>query len=249
MKALRLEALSYSYPAAPGPALQSVSLEVEAGETLVLAGPNGAGKSTLLLHLNGTLQGEGEIEILGRRLEPRLLPEIRRQVGLVFQDPNDQLFMPTVFDDVAFGLFNQGLDPDLVAQRVQAALEAVGLSGFEQRPPSRLSLGEKKRAALATVLALEPEILVLDEPVAGLDPAGEEEFIALLQRLPATKLIATHNMELAWQVADTLAIMDEGRLVAKGPAAQLLCDAKLLEAHKLRVPRLAQLGRKYPQTA
>ncbi len=235
MTAIKVENLSYSYPDG-SQALRGVSLEVVRGETLGLLGPNGAGKSTLLLHLNGTLRGDGIVEILGEKLTGKNLDQIRRRVGLVFEDPNDQLFMPTVFDDIAFGLLNLGREESVVRRLVQETLSAVGMADHEAHAPHRLSLGQKKRVALATVLAMDCTILALDEPTGGLDPAGRENFIELIKAQPLTKIIATHDMDLAWQLCDRVAIIDQGRVSALGPSAELLADAQLLRAHQLRCP-------------
>jgi len=235
MTAIKVANLSYAYPNG-SPALRGVSLEVARGETLGLLGPNGAGKSTLLLHLNGTLRGDGIVEILGERLTGKNLDQIRRQVGLVFEDPDDQLFMPTVFDDIAFGLLNLGQEEPVVRRLVQETLAAVGMAGYEAHVPHRLSLGQKKRVALATVLVIDCDILALDEPTGGLDPAGRENFIKLISAQPLTKVIATHDMELAWQLCDRVAIIDQGKVFAVGPANDILTDEQLLRAHQLRCP-------------
>ncbi len=235
MTAIKVENLSYSYPDG-SQALRGVSLEVARGETLGLLGPNGAGKSTLLLHLNGTLRGDGIIEILGERLTRKNLDQIRRRVGLVFEDPNDQLFMPTVFDDVAFGPLNLGREESAVRRLVQETLSAVGMADHDAHAPHRLSLGQKKRVALATVLAMDCAILALDEPTGGLDPAGKEDFIELIRAQPLTKIIATHDMDLAWQLCDRVAILDQGGIVAVGSADIVLADERLLHTHKLRCP-------------
>ncbi len=235
MTAIKVENLSYWYPDS-SQALRGVSLEIARGETLGLVGPNGAGKSTLLLHLNGTLRGDGIVEVLGERLTRKNLDQIRRKVGLVFEDPNDQLFMPTVFGDVAFGPLNSGRDEPVVRRLVQETLEAVGMEGYEAHAPHHLSLGQKKRVALATVLVMDCDILALDEPTGGLDPAGREGFIRLISAQPLTKVIATHDMELAWQLCDRVAIIDSGEIVAVGPASDILTDEQLLRTHKLRCP-------------
>jgi len=206
MTAIKVENLSYSYPDGRQ-ALRGVSLEVTRGETLGLIGPNGAGKSTLLLHLNGTLRGDGVVEVLGEKLTGKNLDQIRRRVGLVFEDPNDQLFMPTVFDDVAFGPLNLGREESVVRHLVQETLSAVGMADHEAYAPHRLSLGQKKRVALATVLAMDCAILALDEPTGGLDPAGREGFIRLISTQPLTKIIATHDMDLAWQLCSCVALL------------------------------------------
>jgi len=235
MTAIKVDNLSYAYPEG-SQALRGVSLEVARGETLGLIGPNGAGKSTLILHINGTLRGDGIVEILGERLTRKSMDQIRRKVGLVFEDPNDQLFMPTVFDDVAFGLLNLGQEEPVVRRLVRETLDAVGMAGYEAHVPHRLSLGQKKRVALASVLVMDCDILVLDEPTGGLDPAGREEFIRLISAQPFTKVIATHDMELAWQICDRVAIIDSGEIVAVGPANDILTDEQLLRAHQLRCP-------------
>jgi len=217
-------------------ALESVSLQVIEGEKVALVGPNGAGKSTLMLHLNGLLQGEGEVEVAGLAVARPNLPLIRSQVGMVFQNPDDQLFSPTVFDDVAFGPLHMGLAEAAVRARVERALAQIGMSGFEQRLSHHLSIGQKKRVAIATVLSMDPEILVLDEPTAGLDPRGRRTLIALLRRLPQTMLVSTHDMALVAELFPRMIIMDEGRVVADGRTADLMADETLLEAHGLERP-------------
>jgi len=182
------------------------------------------------------LRGDGVIEILGERLTRKNLDQVRRQVGLVFEDPNDQLFMPTVFDDVAFGLLNLRQEEPVVRRLVQETLGAVGMAGYEAHVPHRLSLGQKKRVALATVLAMDCAILVLDEPTGGLDPAGREDFIKLIGAQPLTRVIATHDMELVWELCDRIAIIDQGKVLATGPANDILTDEQLLRAHQLRCP-------------
>ncbi len=218
-------------------ALRGVTVHIRRGEKVALVGPNGAGKSTLLLHFNGILQPqEGRIWVDGLEVTPEHLGEIRARVGLVFQDPDDQLFSPTVFEDVAFGPLHMGLPEDEVRKRVQEALAAVGLEGREHRAPFHLSGGEKKRAAIATVLAMRPSILVLDEPTGGLDPRGRRALIQTLCGLPVTMLIATHDMRLAAELCSRTLVMDEGRIVAEGPTRTLLRDEALLEAHGLESP-------------
>ncbi len=235
MQAIAVDHLSYTYPDGT-PALRDVSLRVAQGERLGLLGPNGAGKSTLLLHLNGLLDGEGEVRVFGERVEPRTLRRIRTRVGLVFQSPDDQLFMPRVFDDVAFGALNAGHPDEEVRRRVTQALERVGMKGAEMRPPHHLSLGEKKRVTVATVLVLDCEVLLLDEPAVGLDPRGRREIIRLLAQLPLTQIIATHDLELAAELCERVVIIDAGRIVAEGPMRELLRDNELLETHGLEMP-------------
>lgn len=234
-RALHLKNVSYRYPDGRE-AVRDVSLRVAAGEKVALAGPNGAGKSTLMLQLNGLLAGEGQIEVNGMAVADPNLPLIRSKVGVVFQNPDDQLFSPTVFEDVAFGPLHMGLAEEKVERRVEQALDAVEMAGYAARQPYHLSMGEKKRVALATVLAMEPEILVLDEPSAGLDPRARRGLITLLQRLPQTMIIATHDMRLIAALCPRLVIMDQGRIVADGAADQLLAKRELLEAHGLEQP-------------
>ncbi len=217
-------------------ALRGISLAIVPGEKVALVGPNGAGKSTLMLHLNGLLEGQGDIYIAGLPVKKETLPQIRAKVGLVFQNPDDQLFSPTVFDDVAFGPLHMGFDEPTVRQRVAEALEAVGMSGFAGRMPHHMSVGQKKRVAIATVLAMHPDILVLDEPSAGLDPRGRRQLIELLHALPLTMLVSTHDMRLVEELFPRTLVMDGGALVRDGDTAALLADDALLEAHGLERP-------------
>jgi cobalt transport protein ATP-binding subunit len=223
-------------------ALRDVSLRVEPGECVGLIGPNGSGKSTLLLHLNGILpekiSADGAVKIFGGSITAKNLETIRRQVGLVFQDPDDQLFCPTVQEDVAFGPQQLGLSETDVAARVHRALEQVGLHGFDHRATHHLSHGEKRRACLAGVLACEPKILVLDEPTSDLDPRGRREFKALLREIPATKLIATHDLEMVVELCSRAIVLDRGAVIADGPVAELLGDEALMLAHGLERPHI-----------
>jgi cobalt/nickel transport system ATP-binding protein len=219
--------------------LHAVNLVVREGEKVALVGPNGAGKSTLMLHLNGILGGgasDARIRIMGQTLNKRNLGIIRGQVGVLFQDPDDQLFSPTVFEDVAFGPLHMGLPADEVHRRVARALAEVGMAGYAARVSHHLSMGEKKRVALATVLSMQPEILVLDEPSAGLDPRGRRGLINLLRELPQTILASTHDMRLVEELFHRVVIMDGGSIVADGPTLVLLEDEALLEAHGLERP-------------
>ena len=229
---LDIQALTFSYPDT-AQVLKDIHLRILPGEKVALAGVNGSGKSTLLQQLNGILYGEGQITIGGMRLEPASAGLIRSQVGLVFQNPDDQLFSPTVYDDVAFGLVYLGMKPAEIRLRVSEALAAVGMAGSEQRMPYHLSGGEKKRVALATVLCMQPKLLVLDEPTAGLDPRGRRELIALLGSLPQTMLIATHDLDMARRVAGRLVILDGGRVAADGDIEELMQDGDLLLTHGL----------------
>jgi cobalt/nickel transport system ATP-binding protein len=226
---LRVRGLSYRYPDGTL-ALQDVSLELREGERLALMGPNGAGKSTLLLHLNGLLEGEGRIEVDGMALGKRTLRAVRQKVGLVFQNPDDQLFCPTVFEDVAFGPRNLGLDEAEVGRRVQVSLEAVGLAGFEARNPSHLSIGEKKRAAIATVCAMQPRLLVFDEPTSSLDARGRRSIVELLLRLGGSQIIVTHDLALVRSLCSRAMVMGGGRGLADGPVGTVLADAARLES-------------------
>jgi len=232
---IEIEHLSFSYPDGH-PALQDINLKIAPCEKVALVGPNGAGKSTLLLHLNGILKGNGQVTVCGLSMEQKNLGKIRAEVGLVFQNPDDQLFSPTVFDDVAFGPLYQGLDPEDVSSRVKKALIAVNMQEFGQRVSHHLSTGEKKRIAIATVLSVEPEVLVLDEPTAGLDPRARRSFINLLRDLPLTMLVSTHDMLLVKELFDRTVIMDEGRIVADGDTLDLMADEALLKAHGLEKP-------------
>lgn len=217
-------------------ALRGVSFDMCEGEKVALVGPNGAGKSTLMLHLNGILNGHGEVTVGGNHLTRDNLPLIRSMVGLVFQNPDDQLFSPTVFDDVAFGPLHMGLPMGEIEARVKAALEAVRMSSFRDRLSHHLSVGEKKRIAIATVLSMDPQILVLDEPSAGLDPRARRTLINLLRELPITMLVSTHDMRLVEELFPRTIVMDEGQIVADGKTKDILQDEELLTAHGLEKP-------------
>jgi len=229
MNAIEISNLTFTYPDG-SPGLRGVSLTVPEGATTALIGPNGAGKSTLVLHLNGILAGEGEVRIFGQPVQADLR-SARQTVGLVFQDPDDQLFMPTVFDDLAFGPLNLKWPEERVQEEVMRAVRAVGLEGFERRAPHHLSIGQKKRASLATVLVTDCRIMVFDEPTAGLDPRGRRDFIDLIRGLHKTKVIATHDLPLVAEMCDRVVLLDDGRVVAQGTAQELLRDRQLLAAH------------------
>jgi cobalt/nickel transport system ATP-binding protein len=235
--AITVENLTFAHPHGP-PVLQGVSFSIAAGECVGLVGPNGAGKTTLFLCLAGVYQRRGG-SIRVADLDPSRKDQRRQmpaQVGIVFQDSDDQLFNTTVLDDVAFGPLNMGLAADEVRERVREALERVGLTGFEQRVPFHLSGGEKRRVALAGVLAMRPSVLLLDEPSSHLDPRGRRDLIRLIQALGGTRLIATHDLEMVLETCPRVLLLDAGRLVAEGPTATLLADATLMEAHGLEVP-------------
>ena len=234
--AVRVRGLHYSYPDGHM-ALDGIDLDVEPGERVALLGPNGAGKTTLMLHLNGVLTASaGAVEIGGTVLARNTLRDIRRRVGLVFQDPDDQLFMPTLAQDVAFGPANFGIEGDALQQRVRRALETVSMSQLADRSPAHMSGGQRRRAALATVLACEPEVLVLDEPSANLDPVARRELAETLTGLDSTMLIVTHDLPYAAQLCARAIIMDHGVVVADGAVAEVLSDAELLAAHRLELP-------------
>jgi len=232
---IEIDNLVYAYPDGRQ-ALKGVSLTVQEGEKVAITGPNGAGKSTLFLHLNGILNGDGMVRVMGMEVMDGHLGAIRARVGLVFQDPDDQLFSPTVFEDVAFGPLHTGLPEGEVRRRVRWALAQVSMEGFEERMPHHLSLGERKRIAIATVLSMDPAILVLDEPTSGLDPRSRRSLIQLLRELPQTMLVASHDMRLVRDLCPRTVILDEGRIVADGQTDRLLTDAELLERHGLERP-------------
>jgi cobalt/nickel transport system ATP-binding protein len=232
---LEVANLQFSYPDGHQ-ALRGVSFRILRGEKVALVGPNGAGKSTLMLQLNGILSGKGAIMVGSLPVTKQNLPRIRALVGLVFQNPDDQLFSPTVFEDVAFGPLHMGLPEAEVRERVARALEQVNMAAYRDRLSHHLSVGEKKRIAVATVLAMDPELLVLDEPSAGLDPRARRTLINLLRELPLTMLVSTHDMAMVRELFDRTIIMDQGRIVADGPTARLLDDDELLEAHGLERP-------------
>lgn len=238
--ALEVWNLTYRYPEWDRAALDNLTFAVRPGECVGILGPNGAGKSTLLLHLNGLLperlDSKPRIRVEGLPLTSAQLPLIRQKVGLLFQDPDDQLISATVFDDVAFGPRQLGVAGALLQALVRRSLEQAGLRGYEDRPPHKLSQGEKRRVCLAGVLACQPAVLALDEPTSDLDPRGRREFKALLRSLPGAKLIATHDLELVADLCSRALLLDEGRLIADGPALELLANEDLMLAHGLEKP-------------
>lgn len=232
---LQIQDLHFSYPDGHQ-ALRGIDLSVCEGEKVAIVGPNGAGKSTLLLHLNGILGENSPVSIAGLGINKENLSMIRALVGLVFQNPDDQLFSPTVFDDVAFGPLHMGLPEEEVFQRVANALEDVQMKDFGDRLSHHLSMGQKKRIAIATVLAMQPHILVLDEPSAGLDPRARRSLINFLKSLSITMLVSTHDLRMVEDIFPRMVIMDEGKIVVDGYSRDLLQDDDLLEAHGLESP-------------
>ena len=220
-KLIEILGLHYTYDDGTA-ALQGVDFTLAPAETVILLGANGSGKTTFLLHLNALLRGQGDVRICGLRPGDGHVAEIRRKVGMVFQDADEQLFMPTVVEDVAFAPLNQGLPPEEALEKARVLLERVGLSGREQRVPYHLSSGEKRRAAIAGVLSMDPEILVLDEPTTSLDPPGQRSLIALLESLPQAKVIATHDLSLARRLATRAVFFEGGRIVASGSVDDLI---------------------------
>ncbi|MDA3022867.1 MAG: ABC transporter ATP-binding protein [Actinomycetota bacterium] len=233
---LRISGLAFAYPDGYQ-ALFGVNLEIAKGERVALLGPNGAGKTTLVLHLNGLLAGGvGSVEVAGLAVEKQNFPEIRRRVGVVFQDPDDQLFMPTVRDDVAFGPANMGLTGADLATRVDEALEQVAMSEYGDRPPHHLSFGQRRRVAVATVLAMHPEILVLDEPSSNLDPASRRELADILRDLDITLFMVTHDLPYALELCPRSVVLSEGVVVADGPTRNILLNDELMRANRLELP-------------
>jgi cobalt/nickel transport system ATP-binding protein len=232
-KAIEIVNLSYSYPDGQC-GLAGINLTIHCGESVALIGPNGAGKSTLLLHLNGILRGNNSaLRVLGLPVDDKNIKEIRKKVGMVFQDPEDQLFSLNVFEDVAFGPVNMGYPQEEVSRRVKQALQRVGMQGYEKRSSHHLSIGEKKRVAIATVLSLDPEILALDEPTSSLDPRGKWALIDFLKELKITKLVASHDLDLVKLLCKRTIILDGGKVVADGTTDEVLGDEKLLGDHGL----------------
>ena len=234
--AIEVDNITFTYPDGHE-VLKGLSCTIKVGEKVALIGPNGAGKSTLMSHLNGVaIASSGRVAIDGMEINKDNLKKIRRSIGIVFQDPDDQLFCPTVFDDVAFGPLNLGLSRDEIAQRVEEALDTVGLNGFEERSSYHLSFGERKRLALATVLSYQPDILVFDEPSTNMDPLNRRKMIDWLQQTDKTVLLCTHDLDIALDVCDRCLVLADGRIVADGPASEVLYDRHLLEDNNLELP-------------
>jgi cobalt/nickel transport system ATP-binding protein len=237
---IELENITFSYLAG-APVIDDLTLSIEQGESVGIIGANGAGKSTLLQLLLGLLiPQQGRIVVGHTPLTPKTLPWVRERIGLVFQDPDDQLFMPTIAEDVAFGPRNRGLDEVTVSQLVKTALETVGISELADRPPYKLSGGEKKAASLATVLAMEPDVLVLDEPTASLDPRARRKVLNLLKQFEHTRLITSHDLDLILDVCDRTIVLQNGKILADGPSNQILTDEKLMLAAGLELPMRLQ---------
>ncbi len=234
-KAIEIENLSYKYPDGTA-ALGNITISVEHGQTLALIGPNGAGKSTLLLAMAGFIKGTGKVLIDGLQINRKNLKKIRTSLGACLEDPDDQLFMPTLFDDVAFGPLNMGLEAKQVKTRVADALKTVGLADMADKAPHHLSAGQKRAAAIATILSMSPKIITLDEPDGSLDPRNRNNLIKLLADLPQTLIIATSNMDFAAAVADRAVLLDNGCIIADGDAEKVMSDSKLMTEHGLEVP-------------
>ncbi|WP_101523880.1 energy-coupling factor ABC transporter ATP-binding protein [Nocardioides houyundeii] len=233
---LDVQGLAYAYPDGHQ-ALFGVDLHVHSGERVALLGPNGAGKTTLVLHLNGILTaGAGRVAVSGLEVSKPHLAEIRRRVGIVFQDPDDQLFLGSVRADVEFGLRNMGVRGSALDTRVMAALDQVGMADFADRPPHHLSFGQRRRVALATVLVMEPEILVLDEPSSNLDPASRRELADILRSLEVTVLMVTHDLPYALELCPRSVVLSDGVVVADGSTYDVLTDDQLMAAHRLELP-------------
>ncbi|MBW2503391.1 MAG: ABC transporter ATP-binding protein [Deltaproteobacteria bacterium] len=218
-------------------ALKDVSFRVHHGESVAIIGANGAGKSTLLLHLNGYLGAtSGEVVVGDLTVSKKNLVDVRRTVGMVFQDPDDQLFMPTVFDDVAFGPMNMGLPKSEVERRVKDALDRVGAQNLTDRPPYHLSGGEKKRVAIASVLSMLPEILILDEPTSGLDPCARRQLMAMLRAFHHTRIITSHDLDMVMELCERTIVLHEGQVMADGPTLEIFRDESLLDRCCLEKP-------------
>jgi cobalt/nickel transport system ATP-binding protein len=243
--AVRARELRFAYPNGVL-GLDGVDLHVAHGERVAVLGPNGAGKTTLMLHLNALLTGEGELEVAGLRVGHDDIHDLRARVGLVFQDPDDQLFMPTVREDVGFGPLNLGLSREETRERIAEALAAVRMEALGDRAPHQLSLGQRRRVAIAAVLAMHPSLLVLDEPSANLDPRTRRELIELLDRVERTMLVVTHDLPLAARLCERAVVLSAGRIVADGPCADILTDIDLLAAHDLELPEGFDLSRLLP---
>jgi len=244
---ISVQNISFTYPDGKK-ALENVSFDVYQGESVALIGPNGAGKSTLLLHLNGSMgipdDKRAKIKIAEIELTRNNLKEIRKNVGIVFQNPDDQLFMPSVFDDIAFGPINLGYPDSLIKKKVTKALEAVGLAHFEKRTSYHLSYGEKKLVSIATIISMDPKLVVLDEPTNGLDPRGKKKIINILKNMTVTKVIATHDLEMAYELCNRAILINEGEIIAIGDAGDIIENEQLMLENGLETPKSIILLRK-----
>lgn len=243
-EAIIVRNLSYTYPDGTK-ALEDVNMAVYEGERVAIVGPNGAGKTTFLLHLNGIMRStEGQVEVFGKSGDTLKRGDIIKEVGIVFQDPDDQLFMPTLFDDIAFGPINLGLKEEEVRESVERALLTLGLSGYEDRCPHHLSYGEKKKASLAAVMSMEPRILVLDEPTANLDPRSRAELISIIKELNEregiTIVIATHDVNAIPELVDRVYVLNK-TVIAEGTPQKIFSDVELLKKNNLEVPEVFKL--------
>jgi cobalt/nickel transport system ATP-binding protein len=239
-KAIEIQKFSYYYPDGTA-ALNDISLSIEQGQKVVLIGPNGAGKSTLLLAMAGFIKGTGKVYIDGVEINKKNLKKIRAIIGSCLEDPDDQLFMPTLFDDVAFGPLNMGLSPEEVRASVSNALKTVGLSEMADKAPHHLSAGQKRAAAIATILAMNPKIITFDEPDGSLDPRHRSNLVKLLRDLSQTLVIATCNMDFASRIADRAILIDNGIIIADGPALKIMLDPDLMLEHGLEIPSNSKL--------
>jgi cobalt/nickel transport system ATP-binding protein len=239
-KSLEISGLAYAYPDG-NQALYGVNLSINQGERVALLGPNGAGKTTLVLHLNGIIPTmQGQVRVAGELVDSKnaeSIKSVRHKVGIVFQDPDDQLFMPTVGQDVAFGPYNAGLRGIELDKAVKEALELVGMSEFIDRPPHHLSFGQRRRVAVATVLAMKPEILVMDEPSSNLDPAARRELAEIITSLDVTLLMVTHDLPFAHELCQRAVILSAGVVAADDEISRVLSDKQLLTAHRLELPK------------
>ena len=239
-KSLEISGLAYAYPDG-NQALYGVNLSINQGERVALLGPNGAGKTTLVLHLNGIIPTmQGHVRVAGELVDSKnaeSIKSIRHKVGIVFQDPDDQLFMPTVGQDVAFGPYNAGLRGIELEKAVKEALELVGMSEFIDRPPHHLSFGQRRRVAVATVLAMKPEILVMDEPSSNLDPAARRELAEIITSLDVTLLMVTHDLPFAYELCQRAVILSAGVVAADDEISSVLANKQLLNAHRLELPK------------
>jgi len=233
--AVKITDFTYRYPDGTL-ALESVNIKIDPGEKIALIGPNGAGKSTLLLALGVFIKGTGKITVNSIEANKKNAPQIRKKLGIVLQNPDEQLFMPRLFDDVAFGPLNMGLDEHEVIERTQKALESVGLNELAQKGPHHLSAGQKRSAAIATVLSMEPEIIVMDEPDSNLDPRNRKNLIRILNSLTQTLIIATCSMDFASATCDRAILINSGHVIADGTAEKIMSDQALMEGHGLEVP-------------